>query len=104
MDATETSRYVRIHVELVLEVSDSAVLTSAAVERIDGDEFMPDEERGQARESVRADEAEAMAYLVDPVDLVAEIPGAELVQASWSSERAAFDPDSADWELGDDID
>lgn len=104
MDAMEESRYaryVRIHVELVVEVSDPEALTRAAVGRIEDDEFMLDEERGQARESVHADEAEAVAYLIDPVDLIAEAPGAELVQASWSCERTEFDPESTDWELGD---
>ncbi|MFF8815806.1 hypothetical protein [Streptomyces pactum] len=101
MDATETSRYVRIHVEVVLEVTDAGALTRTAVERIEADEFMLDEERDRAREAVRTDEAEALAYLVEPVDLVAEVPGAELAQASWSCERTAFDPEAADWELGD---
>ena len=37
------------------------------------------------------DTAEALAYLVDPFDLVSEIPGVELAQASWSSEQIDYE-------------
>ena len=56
-------------------------------------------ERTQAEGAVTEDTAEALAYLVDPFDLVSEVPGVELQQASWSSERIDYDPDSPDWEL-----
>lgn len=48
------------------------------------------------------DTAEALAYLVDPFDLVSEVPGVDLQQASWSSERVDYDPDSPEWELDED--
>ncbi len=60
---------------------------------------MPDEERSHAEAAVREDESEALAYLVDPTDLVAEIPGVELAQASWSSEPVEYDPESMEWDL-----
>ncbi|MEU6861717.1 hypothetical protein ABZ924_00350 [Streptomyces sp. NPDC046876] len=85
--------------DLVLEVPDAEALTGAALEHIDADEFMPDEERSHAEAAVREDESEALAYLVDPTDLVAEIPGVELVQASWSSEPVEYDPESLEWDL-----
>lgn len=88
--------HVRLRVELVVEVADPEALTRAALHRIDGDELMPDEERGQAREIVERDAGEAIAYLVDPVDLVAELPGVELAQASWGSEVAGGGLD--DWD------
>lgn len=94
----------RLRVELVIEVDDSSALTGAALERIADDEFMPDAERTQARSAVGGDEAEALAYLIDPFDLVSEVPGIELAQASWSSEEIEYDPDSEEWELGDDDD
>lgn len=92
----------RLRVELVLEIEDPEALTGAALERIAADEFMPDEERAHARSSVREDEAEALAYLVDPFDLVAEVPGVDLAQASWSSEQIDYDPDDEEWDLDDD--
>ncbi|MDQ1008720.1 hypothetical protein QFZ82_003205 [Streptomyces sp. V4I23] len=104
MTTSETSRFVRLRVELVLEIEDSEVLTGAALERIAADEFMPDEERTHARSAVREDEAEALAYLVDPFDLVAEVPGVELAQASWSSEQVDYDPEAQEWDLDDDLD
>ncbi|KUJ66746.1 hypothetical protein ACZ90_34030 [Streptomyces albus subsp. albus] len=85
----------------MLEVTGSGELTRAALEQIEGDEFMLDEERGQARQAVQDDPAEALAYLVDPVDLVEEVPGIELAQASWTSEPAVFDPAAAEWGLDD---
>ncbi|MFJ8072757.1 hypothetical protein ACIQ7Q_02125 [Streptomyces sp. NPDC096176] len=104
MTTSETSRYVRLRVELVLEVDDSGALTGAALEKIAEDEQMPDEERAHARSAVREDDAEALAYLVDPFDLVGEVPGIELAQASWSSEEIDYDPDSEEWDLGDEDD
>jgi hypothetical protein len=99
MTTSETSRYVRLRVELVLEVGDPGELTGAALDRIAADEFMPDEERAHAESAVREDEAEAIAYLVDPFDLVSDVPGVELAQASWSSEQIDYDPDAEDWDL-----
>ncbi|MFD3556128.1 hypothetical protein [Streptomyces goshikiensis] len=78
---------------------DAEALTGAALEHIKADEFMPDEERGHAESAVRQDESEALAYLIDPTDLVAGIPGVELVQASWSSEPVEYDPESMEWDM-----
>ncbi|WP_322785082.1 hypothetical protein [Streptomyces profundus] len=95
------ARHVRVRVEMVLEIAEPDELISAAWSRIEGDTLMPAEEREQAARAVSRDEAEAVAYLIDPVDLVGEVPGVVLAQASWSSERAAFDPDLA-WDEPDD--
>ena len=86
---------------MVLEVPDPGALSDAALAHIEADEFMPDEERGHAESAVRGDPSEALAYLVDPTDLVADIPGVELAQASWSSEEVEYDPESLEWDLGE---
>ncbi|MGW7264087.1 hypothetical protein [Streptomyces sp. NPDC054842] len=102
MSTPETSRFVRLRVELVLEVDDSGAVTKAALQRIAGDTDMPADERAHAESAVTEDTAEALAYLVDPFDLVSEVPGIELAQASWSSEQIDYDPDSPDWDLDED--
>ncbi|MEU2107520.1 hypothetical protein [Streptomyces sp. NPDC019507] len=99
MTTSETSRYVRLHVELVLEVAEPEELTGAALDRIDTDELMPEEERAHASSSVREDSAEALAYLVDPFDLIGDVPGVELAQASWSCEQIDYDPDADGWDI-----
>ncbi|WP_189492226.1 hypothetical protein [Streptomyces antnestii] len=111
MSTPETSRFVRLQVDLVLEIEDGTAITGAALQRIAEDVDMPADERSHAESAVNEDEAEALAYLVDPFDLVGDVPGAELVQASWSSEQVDYDPDSPDWDLdvdddesGDDLD
>jgi hypothetical protein len=104
MSTTETSRFVRLRVDLVLEVTESGELTTAALDHIDGDVGMPEEERSHARTSVSTDDAEALAYLVDPFDLVGDIPGTELAQASWACEQVDYDPESEEWALDDDLD
>jgi hypothetical protein len=109
MSAEETSRFVRLRVELVVEVEDGDELTKAALRRIAEDPELPDAERTHAEGAVTEDTAEALAYLVDPFSLVGGVPGVELQQASWSSERIDYDPDSPDWDLyeedgGDDED
>ncbi|MFI5981549.1 hypothetical protein ACIBEA_11800 [Streptomyces sp. NPDC051555] len=83
----------------MLEVPEPDALTEAALAHIKADEFMPDEERGHAESAVREDAAEALAYLIDPTDLVAEIPGVELAQASWSTEPVEYDPESMEWDI-----
>ncbi|MCR8576687.1 hypothetical protein [Streptomyces sp. Isolate_219] len=109
MSNGETSRFVRLHVELIMEVADARRLTGAAVDHIGGDPSLPDEERRQSLETVREDPAEALAHLIDPFDLVTKVPGTELAQASWSSEELTdYDPDAewdaAEWDLADDAD
>ncbi|GAA2286551.1 hypothetical protein GCM10010234_27460 [Streptomyces hawaiiensis] len=88
--------------ELVLEVDDADAVTKSALRRIAGEAEMPAAERAHAESAVTEDTAEALAYLVDPFDLVSEVPGVELQQASWSSERVDYDPDSPDWDLDED--
>ncbi|MEU6847786.1 hypothetical protein ABZ930_38615 [Streptomyces sp. NPDC046716] len=105
MSTDETSRFVRLKVELVLEVVDGEALTGGALQRIaesSAQGELPEGERSHAESAVQEDEAEAVAYLVDPFDLVGDVPGAELVQASWSSEQVDYDPDSPDWDLDED--
>lgn len=86
----------------MLEVGDADAVTKAALQRIAGDTDMPADERTHAEGAVTEDTAEALAYLVDPFDLVSEVPGIELAQASWSSEQIDYDPDSPDWDLDED--
>ncbi|MFJ4277900.1 hypothetical protein [Streptomyces massasporeus] len=102
MSTPETSRFVRLRVELVLEVYDADAVTKSALRRIADEAEMPAAERAHAEGAVTEDTAEALAYLVDPFDLVSQVPGVELQQASWSSERIDYDPDSPDWDLDED--
>ncbi|MEV1078917.1 hypothetical protein AB0I98_11790 [Streptomyces sp. NPDC050211] len=88
--------------ELVIEVDDAGGLTKAALQRIAADADMPQDERVHAQSAVTEDTAEALAYLVDPFDLVSEVPGIELQQASWSSEQIEYDPESPEWDLDED--
>ncbi|MFB6946823.1 MULTISPECIES: hypothetical protein [unclassified Streptomyces] len=110
MSTSGTSRFVRLHVEMVLEITDPDALSGTALESIAAEYGEPGgeaaEERVRAEEAVRADGAEALASLVDPFDLVSEVPGVELAQASWSSETVDYDPDDPDdpdgWDLDED--
>lgn len=104
MSTPETSRFVRLRVELVLEVDDADAVTKAALRRVADDSGMQADERAHAENAVTEDTAEALAYLVDPFDLVSEVPGVELAQASWSSEPIDYDPDSPEWDLDEDDD
>ncbi|GGV85010.1 hypothetical protein GCM10015535_31130 [Streptomyces gelaticus] len=94
---------------MVLEITDPDALSGTALESIaaeygePGGEFA--EERVRAEGAVREDGAEALASLVDPFDLVGEVPGVELTQASWSSEIVDYDPDDPDaWDFDDEDD
>ncbi|MFC5959391.1 hypothetical protein ACFP51_34770 [Streptomyces pratens] len=89
--------------DLVLEVDDVDAVIGAALARVADDDDLSAEERVPARDAVAADTAEALAYLVDPFGLVGDVPGVELQQASWSSERIDYDSDSPEWDLDEDI-
>jgi hypothetical protein len=94
---------------MVLEITDPAALSGTALESIAAEYGEPGgesaEERMQAEAAVREDGAEALASLIDPFDLVSEVPGVELSQASWSSETLDYDPhDVGDWDFDDDED
>ena len=102
MNIEETSRFVRLRVELVLEIEDPGALTKAALRRLAAETDMPADERVHAEGAVTEDTAEALASLIDPFDLVSEVPGVDLAQASWSSEPIDYDPDSPDWDLDED--
>ncbi|MFD3657433.1 hypothetical protein [Streptomyces sp. NPDC058620] len=106
MTTSETSRFVRLRVEMVLEITDAEALTGSALAGIAAEHAAAGtglgpgesaEERTHAEATVREDGAEAIASLVDPFDLVSEVPGVELAQASWSSETVDYDPDAEDW-------
>ncbi|MEV5278447.1 hypothetical protein [Streptomyces sp. NPDC051994] len=99
MSEVETSRYVRLRIDLVLAIEDADKLAAAALDRIAEDPSMRPEERTHADAAVREDGAEALAYLVDPVGFVEALPGVELAQASWSSERVGYDPDDEEWDM-----
>ncbi|MEV5202804.1 hypothetical protein [Streptomyces sp. NPDC053720] len=106
MSTSETSRFVRLRVEMVLEITDPAALSGTALESIAAEYGEPGgesaEERTRVESAVREDGAEAIASLIDPFDLVGEVPGVELAQASWSSETVDYDPDDPDaWDLDD---
>jgi hypothetical protein len=102
MSTAETSRFVRLRVELVLEVEDEGAVMEAARRRVAEDEELDPVERAQAEGAVTEDTAEALAYLVDPFVLVSEVPGVELQRAAWAAEHIEYDPDSPDWELDED--
>ncbi|MFE5208613.1 hypothetical protein [Streptomyces sp. NPDC056600] len=103
MTATENSRFVRIDVQLIVEVDDPEALRRAAQDRIAADGALPDGERGRIGAVVTHDTAEALAYLVDPFDLVGALPGIELTHTSWSAEHVDGGLDSLDGDLyGDD--
>ncbi|QNP70547.1 hypothetical protein IAG44_14610 [Streptomyces roseirectus] len=104
MSTEETSRFVRLRVDIVLELDDEDAVTGAALRHLAEDPELPDAERAHAESAVTEDTAEALAYLVDPFGLVNGVPGVELVQASWSTERIDYDPDSPEWDLDEDDD
>lgn len=94
---------------MVLEITDAAALTGTALESIAADHTASGtaaeesaEERMHAEATVREDDAEALASLIDPFDLVSQVPGVELAQASWSSETIDYDPGAEDWAAGGD--
>ncbi|GGO83117.1 hypothetical protein [Wenjunlia tyrosinilytica] len=102
MSEESAPRFARLQVELVVEITDPDELASAALAEVASDEYMTDEERRHAVSAIKEDDTEALAYLIDPFDLLNTVPGIELAQASWQCSKADYDPDSEDWALGED--
>jgi hypothetical protein len=105
--AEAAPRFARLQVELVVQLTDRQAMVAAALDQVAGDAYMPDEERGRSVAAIREDETEALAFLVDPYDLVSGVPGVELAQASWSCGATAYDPkggDAESWAFGEDED
>jgi hypothetical protein len=94
MNSPHNRRFVRLDVQLVLEIDDPDALRRTARDRVAGDGTLPNGERGRIETVVTHDTAEALAYLVDPFDLVSALPGIELTQTSWSAEHIGRGPDS----------
>ncbi|MFJ6212698.1 hypothetical protein ACIQGZ_05115 [Streptomyces sp. NPDC092296] len=92
-------RYVRLHIELIAEITDESALKAAALRQVEADSYLDDEERAQAVEAIEVDPAGSLAHFVDPVQLLGDVPGVELTQATWESGQAEFDPESEDWDL-----
>ncbi|WP_200886705.1 hypothetical protein [Phaeacidiphilus oryzae] len=93
--------YVRLQIELIAEITDQEALARAAVERVRDDETMDPEERAEALQAVELDPTGAVAHFVDPVELLGDVPGVQLAQAAWETERVEYDPDDEEWDLLD---
>ncbi|AXI79207.1 hypothetical protein [Peterkaempfera bronchialis] len=100
-DITEEGepRFVRLHIELVAQITDVEALKAAALQQVQNDEYMDDDERAQAVEAVEIDPSGSLAHFVDPLKLLGEVPGIELAQATWESAHTEFDPENEDWDL-----
>ncbi|CAM5293098.1 Histidine ammonia-lyase [Streptomyces fumanus] len=86
----ETLHFVRVRVDLVLEVNEEEVPPGAGPDRRRG--RPPDAERAHAEGAVTADTAEALAHLVDPFDLVSEVPGVELARRRGAPNASTWTP------------
>jgi hypothetical protein len=90
---SDTPQFIRLSLDIVLEVTDEGALRAAALEAVKGDDDLNAEERAEAVAAIDADLAESVSYLIDPFALVADVPGTELSEAGWQSEGAEYVPD-----------
>ncbi|MBC3842768.1 hypothetical protein GXW82_29055 [Streptacidiphilus sp. 4-A2] len=101
---TTEPRYIRLQIELIAEIVDEKALAEAALEQVRNDSFLEDEERAEAVAAIEIDPAGSIAHFVDPVAMLAGIPGVELAEATWESQPVDFDPENEDWEVYGDED
>jgi len=94
-------RYVRLQIELIVEIADEKALQVAALEQVRADELLDDEERAEAVAAIEIDPAGAIAHFVDPVAMLEGVPGVELAEATWESQPVDYDPENEDWDLYD---
>ncbi len=84
-----------------MEVDDADAVTKAALRRAEqlrhaGRRADPRRERSDGRH------CRGPGLSRRPINLVSEVPGVDLAQASWSSEPIDYDPDSPEWDLDED--
>ena len=100
-NAETGSRFVRLQIELIVEIVDEKALQVAALEQVNADELLEDEERAEAVAAIEIDPAGAIAHFVDPVAMLEGVPGVELAEATWESQPVDYDPENEDWDLYD---
>ncbi|MBP2473021.1 hypothetical protein JOF53_001893 [Crossiella equi] len=94
---TETeSRFIRLNVELIVELTDFEELKKGALEQLNADTEITDEARAEAIASLEGDPADALSYFIDPFAVVNEAPGIDLVEVGWDGEVTDYDPDAED--------
>ncbi|MFI6583471.1 hypothetical protein [Embleya sp. NPDC050493] len=91
-----TTRYIRLNLEIVLEVTDADALRAAALDSVKADEELSPGDRADATAAIESDLAESVSYLIDPFSLVEDIAGTELSEAGWQSEGAEYLPEDDD--------
>jgi len=96
------ARYVRVQIEVIAEITDADALREAALRLVREDESMDEQERAESLRAVEIDPTGAVAHFVDPIELLGDVPGVRLAEASWETEQVEYDPDSEEWELYED--
>jgi hypothetical protein len=95
----QSPRYVRLQIELIAEITDEKLLKDAALVQVENDEYLEDAERAESVEAIELDPTGAVAHFIDPVELLADVPGVDLVQATWESQPVDFDPEEESWDF-----
>ncbi|WP_037608091.1 hypothetical protein [Streptacidiphilus rugosus] len=97
----DAPRFIRLQIELIVEVVDEKALQAAALEQVENDEYLEDDERAEAVEAINIDPSGAIAHFVDPVAMLEGIPGVELAEAGWETQPVDYDEENEDWELSE---
>ncbi|MBF9067764.1 hypothetical protein [Streptacidiphilus fuscans] len=92
-------RYIRLQIELIAEIVDEKALQAAALEQVEKDEYLEDDERAEAIEAINVDPSGAIAHFIDPVAMLEAIPGVDLAEAGWETQPVDYDEENEDWEL-----
>ncbi|MEY9843853.1 hypothetical protein [Streptacidiphilus sp. MAP5-3] len=92
-------RYIRLQIELIVEIVDEKALQAAALEQVEKDGYLEDDERAEAVEAINVDPSGAIAHFIDPVAMLEAIPGVELAEAGWETQPVDYDEENEDWEL-----
>lgn len=79
---SQRSRRARIQAEAIVEISDEAAVIETALTDMKRGEFTVDGEREAHQEEIKGDAIAAVEWLVDPFDLLPDVPGAQIVQGS----------------------
>lgn len=96
MTQENSPRYIRLSLELIVELTNADELKAGALAELNSDEQIPADAKAEAAEAVRADTTEALAFFIDPFAVLGEAPGIELQEVAWDAEFTEYDPDAED--------
>lgn len=85
MNGPQRSRRAKIKAEAMVEITDEAAVIGAALADMERGEFTVDGEHDARQAEIKSDAVAAVGWLVNPLGLLPDVPGAHVVRAEYKT-------------------